>query len=210
MERDGDWYRFAVRQHRWRPLVRWALLAAVTLACSTLYALALARGVPPDWWWRVAMIAGGLVLFVAVLAVIVGLLAALSQALLRRSHVVFRAGPGGIRLNRPARRGQPRAVHRDEVAGPFVRVDDVIDAEASANTMMRMGGDEIATALAEGARTGGGADTLTWWLFSASAASVTITRRGVSLVLAESLTRDKAEELADAVGRVLRGASPAP
>ena len=203
MERDGEWCRFTVRQHRWRPVRRWAALAAANAIGGALYALALTRGVPPDWWWRAAMIAGGLVLFVAALAVVAGLLAALPQAALRRSSVAFRVGRRGIRLDRPARRGQPRAIHRDEIAGPFVRVDDVIDAEASATTMMRMGGEEIATALAEGARTGGGADTLTWWLFSASAASVTVTRRGISLVLAEALTRAEAEELADAVGRVL-------
>ena len=153
------------------------------------------------------MIAGGLALFVAALAVASGLLAATARTALRRSRVAFVAGQRGLVLERPARRGQPLEVHRDELAGPFVRVDDVIDAEASATTMMRMGGEEIATALAEGARTGGGSDTLTWWLFAGSAASVTITRRGVSLVLAESLSRAEAEELAHEVGLALRGAT---
>ena len=86
-----------------------------------------------------------------------------------------------------------------------MRVDEAIDAEASAATMLRMGGEEMATALAEGARaTGGSADTLLWFLFSGSAGSVTVIYRGIAIVLAEALTRDEAETLAHEVESALR------
>ena len=50
---------------------------------------------------------------------------------------------------------------------------------------------------------GGSADTMTWFLFQSSAASVSVLHRGFIVVLAEGLRRDEAEELAHRVARVL-------
>ena len=191
---------FQVRQRRFRPLLRWLAFAAAMAVAVGLYAWALKVGPPPDWPVRTAMIASGLALFVGALALVAGALTTVPHALLKRGRVVFRVHPKGIVIERKARASAPETMHRDEIAGPFVRVDEAIDEEASAATMMRMGGGDMALMLAEGARaTGGSADTLTWFLFSGSAASVTVIWRGFTVVLAEALTRPEAEDLAHRV-----------
>ena len=191
---------FEVRQHRFRPLLRWFAFAAAMAVATGLYGWALAVGVSPRWPMRLAMIGAGLALFVGALALIAGALTALPHAFFKRGRVAFRVHPRGIEIERKARSSAPRTMHREEIAGPFVRVDEAIDEEASAATMMRMGGDDMALMLAEGARaTGGSADTLTWFLFSGSAASVTVIWRGFTVVLAEALTRAEAEDLAHRV-----------
>lgn len=200
MEGGAQAHRFVVRQHRFRPVLRLLGAAAAFGLGASLYALALQRGVPPSTLSAVVMILAGLVLFVAALALVAGALMAIGFAMTRRGRVAFLVARGGVTIERPARRRAPRAIHRDELAGPFVRFDDVIDEEASATTVMRLGGEETALLLAEGARAGGGStDTLTWGLFSGSAASVVVTWRGVPVVLAEALTRREAEELAHQV-----------
>ena len=200
--------RFTVRQRRFEPLLRWLALAAATATATALLALAVGSGLPTGAAWRAGTVLAGLALFVAVLGTVAGALTVLPRTLLVRGRVAFRVYPLGIAVERPARRSTPRAMHRDEIAGPFVRVDEAIDGEASAATMMRMGGEEMATALAEGARaTGGSADTMLWFLFAGSAGSVTVIRRGTTAVLAEALSRDEAEELSHAVDRALRSAA---
>lgn len=191
--------RFEVRQRPLRPLVRWTLAALGWAAALALYGLALRHGLAPGWASRILMVGAGLALFVGALALLAGLLACVPFALTRRRRVAFTVHPLGIAIESPARRGAPPALHRDEIAGPFVRIADVIDAEASATTMMRAGGEEVATMLAEGARFEGGADTLIAGFFAGSAGSVTVTWRGFTIVLAEALTRGEAEELAHRV-----------
>ena len=203
-EPDGAALNVRVRQRRFEPLVRWSALTVGTMVTAALFGWALGVGLPPTWPWRLLMVALGIALFVAVLTVFAGLLMVVPLVIARRSAVAFRVHPLGIEIERPARRLAERDLHRDAIAGPFVRVDDAIDEEASAATMMRMGGDEMATALAEGARaTGGSADTMTWFLFRSSAASVTVLHRSFNVVLAEGLHRDEAEELAHRVAEVL-------
>ena len=201
---DGPALAVRVRQRRFEPLLRWGALSAATIAVALAFALMLRAGLPPAWPWQAAMVALGLVLFVLVLIAAAGLLMVVPLTLARRFVVAFRVHPMGIDVERPARRGSARDLHRDAIAGPFVRVDEAIDEEASATTMMRMGGEDMATALAEGARsTGGSADTMTWFLFRSSAASVTVIHRGHTVVLAEGLRREEAEELAHRVASVL-------
>ena len=203
-EPDGSALNVLVRQRRFEPLVWWLALLFGTLLLGALFAWALRTGLPPAWPWRLVMITLGLALFVLALTVLAGLLMVVPLTLVRRSVVAFRVHPLGIAIERPARRLAERDLHRDAIAGPFVRVDEAIDEEASAATMMRMGGEEMATALAEGARaTGGSADTMTWFLFRSSAASVTVLHRGFDVALAEGLHRDEAEELAHRIASVL-------
>ena len=200
----GTETRFDVRQRPLQPLTRWGAFAAATLAGIALAALLLPRlpAHPLAWALSVSI---GLALFVAALASVAGALVALPHAVAKRARVAFAVRPLGLSVTRPARRSTPRTMHRDEIAGPFVRVDEAIDAEASATTMLRMGGEEMATALAEGARaTGGSADTLLWFLFSGCAGSVTLIHRGATVVLAEALAHDEAEELAHRVEMALR------
>ena len=189
-----------MKQHRWRPLRRWAIALAAWLVLALPFGLALREGLSPHPLVMLAMIALALALFVGALALTAGLLTATSFALARRSLVAFEVRSNGIVFHRPARRRTPVQVHRDEIAGPFARVDEVIDAEASATTVMRGGGEDVAEMLAEGARSGGGStDTMTWWFHARSAGSVTVRWRGFTVVLAEALTRDEAEELAHRV-----------
>ena len=206
VRRDAAGLDVRVRQRRFEPVRRWLALAAATLAAGALLAAAVRSGLPSGPFWRVGTVLAGIALFVAVLATLAGLLTALPRAALTRGRVAFRVHPLGIEVERGPRRSTPLAMHRDEIAGPFVRVDEAIDEEASAATMMRMGGEEMATALAEGARaTGGSADTMVWFLFAGSAGSVTVVWRGFTVVLAEALSRGEAEELAHAVDRALSG-----
>lgn len=196
--------RFEVRQRRFRPLVRWAALALATAAGAALAWVAFSS-LPPHPIAHVASVGTAIAIFVGGLATVAGLVTVLPHAILKPTRVAFVVHRLGIDLTAPARRTGPRTMHRDEIAGPFVRVDEAIDAEASAATMMRMGGEEMATALAEGARaTGGSADTLLWFLFSGSAGSVTVVYRGTTVVLAEALSRGEAEELAHRVEWAMR------
>lgn len=200
MTRTGEGARFEVHQRCYEPLWRWLALAAGTGALAALLAWLVSRGLPAGLGWQVGTVLAGIALFTGVLATAAGAATALPTALLTRSHVAFRVHPLGIEVTRPPRRSTPRAMHVDEIVGPFVRIDEAIDAEASAATMMRVGGEDMATALATGARaTGGSADTLTWFLFSGSAGSVSVVWRGFTVVLAEGLSRMEAEELAHAV-----------
>ena len=188
--------------------MRWLALFAATIAGASgaWWAFPL---LPPHPVAHALTVLIGLALFVAVLASGAGALTALPHALLKRSRVAFSVRPLGIDVHAPARRAVPREMHRDAIAGPFVRVDEAIDAEASAATMMRMGGEEMATALAEGARAiGGSADTLLWFLFSGCAGSVSVIYRGYTVVIAEALSRAEAEELAHRVEQALRGHGP--
>ena len=204
LEADGAGLRIAVEQRRFEPLWRWFVFALAVGGGGAVFAGLLRVGLSPGWLTSLSMIGLGLALFVASLTVLAGFLMALPLALSRRGLVVFRIDPLGIEIARPARRGAPRTLHRDALAGPFVRIDEAIDEEASATTMMRMGGADMALALAEGARaSGGSADTMTWFLFQSSAASVSVLHRGFTVVLAEGLRRDEAEELAHRVARVL-------
>ena len=197
---------FEVAQHRFRPLLRWAVLALATLVGAVLFVALLRHGLPPRWPWRVGMLALGLTLFVTSLATVSGLLNVAPGTWLRRSRVRFAAGRAGLSIERPARGGSPLEIDRDEVVGPFVRIDDAIDAEASAATVLRAGGEEMALMLAEGARAASpSADTLIGWLHTGSDASVTVTWRGRSVVLAEALSRREAENLGHAVERALHG-----
>ena len=203
VDRNGD-LAVRVRQRRFEPLVRWCLFAAAIALLALGFAALLRVGLPPTWPWRMAMVALALVLFVGVLLCLAALLMVVPVALLRRGTVAFVVRPLGIAIETPARRGLPPELHRDALAGPFVRVAEAIDEEASATTMMRMGGEDMALALAEGARSAGGsADTATWFLFRSSAASVTVLYRGFTVVLAEGLRREEAEEIAHRVARVL-------
>ena len=181
-------------------MVRWLVLAVTTVIAVAALWWTIRAGVVPEWWARLLVVGAGLVLFVASLIILAGLPMVLHHAVARRRLVEFEVEPGRIVLHSKARRSAPRVMYRDEVAGPFVRIDEAIDEEASATTMMRMGGDDAATMLAEGARsTGGSADTATWFLFADTAASVTVIWRGFTVVLAEALTRAEAEALAHEV-----------
>ena len=197
--------RFEVRQRRFAPLLRWLALVAGTAASGALLAVAVGTGLPTGLAWRIGTVLGGLALFVAVMASVAGALTAIPRSLLTRGRVAFRVHPNGIAVERGPRRSTPPDMHRDEIAAPFVRVDEAIDQEASAAAMMRMGGEEMATALAEGARaTGGSADTMLWFLFAGSAGSVTVVWRGFTVVLAEALSRNEAEELAHALDHAMQ------
>ena len=200
----ADGVRIDVRQRRFDPLLRWAGFALAFGLLGSAYALALGWGLPPGWIWRTTMIGIGLVLFVAALAAMASAFTVLAHVLGSRGNVSFDVRSLGIARDRPLRRGHPRAMHRDELAGPFVRVDDVIDPEASAATIMRDGGEAMATMLAEGARAGvSGGDTLTGWFHAGSNAAVTVTWRGFDVPLAESLMRAEAEDLAHRIALVL-------
>ena len=181
-------------------MVRWLVFLAAVSVLAAVFVWALRSGLPPHGLVQVVMVASGLLLFVASLALIAGMLTAVTFALTRRSVAEFVVRPNGIAIERKARSSAPPSLHRDEIAGPFVRVDEAIDEEASATTMMRMGGEDTALMLAEGARAeSGSADTMLWFLYSGSAASVTVMWRGRHVVLAEALTRDEAEDLAHRV-----------
>ena len=204
IEPQGKALRITVRQRRFEPGLRWVILAGVTAILAALFIALLGNGLPPTPPWQIAMVLYALVLFVLTLTTVAGLLMVAPLTLSRRSVARFHVDPLGIELVRPARRLSIHEMHRDAIAGPFVRVDEAIDEEASATTMMRMGGEDMAIALAEGARaTGGSADTMTWFLFRSSAASVTVLHHGFNVVLAEGLRRDEAEDLAHRVATVL-------
>ena len=193
----GDGTRFAVSQKRYEPLKRW-LVFLLTVGCAgALFAWVLRLDLRPHWSLETLLVASGLVLFVASLALIAGMFSTATFAATRRSSAAFVVRADGITIESKARSSAPPAMHRDEIAGPFVRVDEVIDEEASATTMMRMGGEDTALMLAEGARSdAGSADTMLWFLYSGSAASVSVVWRGRQVVLAEALGRDEAEDLA--------------
>lgn len=196
--------RFEIRQHRAQPLARWSVLAAGTML-GLLAAWLVLPLLPAHPLAHAASVLVGIALFVALLSTLAGALTALPHAILRRGRVAFTVRPLGIDIEAPARRGTPPTMHRDEIAGPFVRIDEAIDAGASAATMMRMGGDEMATALAEGARaTGGSADTLLWFLFSGCAGSVSVIYRGTTVVLAEALSAWEAEDIAHRIEMAMR------